>query len=282
MIMKKGTFKSSLLVLSLLIIGCSDEDTTTNDETTTTSDEWSLVFEEEFEDDLSNWNIWEGGAFNEEIQLYREEQLSIEDGLLKIDIQRENVTGATTPFNNTNKSFEYVSGRIESKELYAPTFVDGEREYRFIASIKLPSGAGFWPAFWTYGDPWPTKGEIDIIEARGNEPLQYISNLFYGENEGVNENVNTAKTHLVNVNTTSSFNTYEMVWKANTIQIYFNDELVHTYIANTDNNVANMFGKEQKIVLNTAVGGWFIPDDNSDNYADSGEMQVDWVRVYKR
>eukprot|EP00192_Tetraselmis_astigmatica_P024947 CAMPEP_0117664464 /NCGR_PEP_ID=MMETSP0804-20121206/9234_1 /TAXON_ID=1074897 /ORGANISM="Tetraselmis astigmatica, Strain CCMP880" /LENGTH=378 /DNA_ID=CAMNT_0005471699 /DNA_START=225 /DNA_END=1358 /DNA_ORIENTATION=+ len=28
----------------------------------------------------------------------------------------------------------------------------------------IPTGCGTWPAFWMYDAPWPTKGEIDIIE----------------------------------------------------------------------------------------------------------------------
>ncbi|GAA5874009.1 hypothetical protein JCM8547_001600, partial [Rhodosporidiobolus lusitaniae] len=28
----------------------------------------------------------------------------------------------------------------------------------------VPTGCGSWPAFWLYGDPWPTQGEIDVAE----------------------------------------------------------------------------------------------------------------------
>ena len=298
--MKKGIFKSSLLVLSLLIISCSKQEEPNLDkylnpeepavENIYTNDpdaSWELVFEDNFDSNLSNWNIWESGAFNEEIQFYREEQLSLEDSLLKINIQRQNISGPTTPFNNTTKSFEYVSGRIESKELFGPSVTVGEQQYRFIARIKMPYGHGFWPAFWSYGDPWPTKGEIDIIEAKGDEPNNYISNLFYGDTpnnvgEIKNENYNTHIEYTVTPNISSSFNEYEVIWSSHTIEIYFNGNLLYTYENAVNNNVANFFGKKHKLVLNTAVGGWFISDKNSLNFADSGEMQVDWVRVYKR
>lgn len=59
-------------------------------------------------------------------------------------------------------------------------------------------------------------------------------------------------------------------------------ELLHTYEANEENNIAAFFGKEQKVVLNTAVGGIFIKDKNSANFADSATMLVDWVRVYRK
>ena len=243
---------------------------------------WNLVFEEEFESGFAQWNVWDGGAFNEEIQLYRREQMQIADGLLEISIQREDITGPTRPDDSTPKNFEYVSGRIESKTQFAPTNSDGEREYRFVARIKLPAGHGMWPAFWTYGDPWPTQGEIDILEFRGGEPTEYISNIFYGPDPGININSNTVVEHLIGENLTADFHLYEMIWRSNGIDIYFDEELIHSYRANGSNNISRFFGRRQKVVLNTAVGGLFFQDRNSANYADSATMQVDWVRVYKR
>ena len=243
---------------------------------------WNLVFEDEFNTDYSAWNIWEGGAFNEEIQLYTASQLSLTGGILNITIQRENVTGPTNIYDSTLKNFEYLSGRMESKALYGPSATDGERQYRFEARIKLPSGNGMWPAFWTYGDPWPTQGEIDILEARGSEPMQYQSNIFYGPRANRSVTRNTEVHYTVGVDLTSDFHVYAMVWASNFIEIYLDDTLMHTYIANRDNQIANLFGKKEKITLNTAVGGLFFQDRNSANYADAALMEVDWVRVYKR
>ncbi|EGX96811.1 endo-1,3(4)-beta-glucanase, putative [Cordyceps militaris CM01] len=50
------------------------------------------------------------------------------------------------------------SVRIESKQLYNYGL--------FIAEFThLPKvTCGVWPAFWTFGDPWPVKGEMDIYE----------------------------------------------------------------------------------------------------------------------
>jgi len=243
---------------------------------------WNLVFEDDFNTDLSAWNIWEGGAFNEEIQLYTASQLSLNNGILNIVIQRENVTGPTNIYDSTPKNFEYLSGRIESKAVYGPSATEGERQYRFEARIRLPSGNGMWPAFWTYGDPWPTQGEIDILEARGNEPSQYQSNIFYGPRANRSVTRNTEVHYTVGVDLTSDFHVYAMVWASNFIEIYLDGELMHTYIADRNNQVANLFGKKEKIALNTAVGGLFFQDRNSANYEDSALMEVDWVRVYNR
>ncbi|MFT6134863.1 MAG: hypothetical protein ACJAZM_001357 [Cyclobacteriaceae bacterium] len=44
----------------------------------------------------------------------------------------------------------------------------------------------------------------------------------------------------------------------------------------------NYLKKKQEIVSNTAVGGFFFSDTNSDNFADAVIMEVDWVKVYRR
>jgi beta-glucanase (GH16 family) len=82
-----------------------------------------------------------------------------------INARSENVTGPTTPFDVTPKTFNYTSGRIESKANFSASSFSPV--VRMMTRIKLPAGYGMWPAFWSYGDPWPTQGEIDILEARG-------------------------------------------------------------------------------------------------------------------
>lgn len=250
----------------------------------TSSTEWNLVWEEEFDSDLSSWNIWEGGAFNNEIQLYQEKNLSIEEGVLTITTTREEVEGVTNPFDDTPKMFAYTSGRIESKELYGPSNTDGAREFRIMSRIQLPKGNGMWPAFWTFGDPWPTLGEIDILEARGNQPMTFQSNIFYGVEEGkpLTKNEDTEKRHQLNVDATNDFHTYELIWKENTLDILFDGVKVHTYTTSPLNFVREMFGNQHKIVLNNAVGGFFFVGVDPNVFTDSATMKVDWVRVYKR
>lgn len=266
----------------LNLMSCNSGSSSVNTSNPVESDDsWEIVLQEDF-DNLEAWNIWNGGAFNNEIQLYREEQLSINNGILKITTERQSVSGATTPFDPTQKTFEFVSGRIESKLSIGPKDAPKRNEYRVLARIKLPFGTGMWPAFWTYGDPWPTQGEIDILEARGNEPNVFQSNLFYGTEPGININVNTEVIHAIGQNLTEDFHIYEMRWKQNSIEIYFDNDLIHTYEANAENNIANMFNKQQKIVFNSAVGGWFTPEQNSDNYTDNATMEVDWLKVYRK
>jgi len=276
----------------LLFVGCSDsgsespqsEPVTESVLEPPTNEPWNMIFEENFDSDFSQWNIWESGAFNNEIQLYRNEQLSLADGILTIAIERQNIVGPNNPFDTTPKNFEYVSGRIETKRVFGPIASAGEQEYRFMARIRMPAGLGMWPAFWSYGDPWPTMGEIDIIEARGNLPMEFSSNIFYGTEPNVplTRLEDTVVEHEVDTNITSDFHVYELIWTASSLEIKFDDVTLHKYNANARNFITQLFGKKQQIVLNTAVGGVFFPNTAPSAFVDSSTMEVDWVRVYKR
>ncbi len=271
-----------VLFFVILCLGCSPERATDSQENPTTEPgSWTLIFEDEF-NDLSAWNIWYGGAFNNEIQLYRREQLKLDSGILKIMAKREAISGPTLPHDKTPKNFEYVSGRIETKQLFGPSDEEGERMYRIMARLKLPSGHGMWPAFWSYGDPWPTQGEIDILEARGSEKEVFGSNIFYGRTPGINLNKDTEVRHEMGLDLTSDFHVYELIWEEESLEIFFDNQLIQRYEANGDNNVINLFGTKQKVVLNTAVGGWYFEDTDSGNFADSSVMEIDWIRVYRR
>ena len=275
----KVKFGFLLLIFVCLEISCDKMETFEEPDLSTG---WSVFFEEEFEQDFSKWFLWDAGAFNQEIQLYQSSQAELVDGQLKIDTRRQNISGPTNIYDGTIKQFEYVSARLESKELFSPSASLGDSEYWFEARIKLPEGHGMWPAFWTYGDPWPTRGEIDILEFRGGERMKYLSNIFYGRQANVNINKNNDKYHSFDFDLTQDFHTYGMIWRDESIDILFDNKIMYRYENNGDNNISEFFNKNQKIVLNTAVGGLFFSDKNSSNYADSSTMYVDWVRVHKR
>lgn len=285
----KKTFFILIFFFSLLSCGGSDSDDTKTPENPeadkpTVGTEWIPVFEENFDSDLSKWSLWNTGAYNNEIQLYQPEQLNLENGILSISAERKSVTGETNPYDSTSKTFKYTSGRMETKLKFGPSYGQDELEYRFMARIQLPKGHGMWPAFWSTSDPWPTNGEIDIIEARGSEPKKFQSNIFYGVevNKPLTNNTTTVKEYNLDVDLTEDFHIYELIWTANTLVVRFDDVTLHTYNANSTNYIDKLFGKKQHIVLNVAVGGWFFTDTNDANFADSGVMKVDWVKVYKR
>jgi beta-glucanase (GH16 family) len=237
---------------------------------------WTEVFAENFDGtslNTGNWTIWTGGAFNNELQHYQASNLTVNGGILSISAKKEKVTGKVDPWSNRTKTFNYTSGRIESKALYSASA--STPRVRMMARIKLASGYGMWPAFWSYGDPWPTQGEIDILEARGQEPNTYYTNYFYGTQ--VNNNLVSNSTSTINSNTNlqTCFHVYEVIWDQNALTFYLDGVQVDQ---KTGGYVPELFGKQEKIVLNLAVGGNFFSRLIARNIV-TGTMQVDWVRV---
>jgi beta-glucanase (GH16 family) len=254
---------------------------------------WNLDFEDEFTDsELPNWNLWHGGAWNEEEQLYVPENVTAAaggetgSGGLTIEVRKPEggATGPTNPYDATPKQFKYTSGRIESKQLFALSRT--KTKMRMLARIKFSDGGGMWPAFWSYGDPWPTKGEIDILEARGlqsegtsfsnQDQDQYQSAYWYGRRQGVNLVSTSPVTFITGVSLTSCYHVYEVTWEKNQLTFRFDGGAEQVI---SGGYVPSMFGKQQKLVLNLAVGGVFF---GSAYEVEPGSMKVDWVRVYSQ
>jgi len=244
------------------------------DEGALTSTGWTKTFEDNFDTDISKWNIWTGGAYNNELQFYQAGNLQVTEGNLVITAKKETVTGATTPSDPTPKSFSFTSGRVECKANVSAN--TSSPKVRMIARIKLPAGYGMWPAFWSYGDPWPTQGEIDFLEARGQEPTKYQTNYFYGK--AVNHNVVRNSVGFINTDgdLASCYHVYEMIWTKSTLASYFDGVLVET---KSGGFVPNLFGKTERITLNLAVGGNFFTNLNPAQIAP-GTMYVDYVKVF--
>jgi beta-glucanase (GH16 family) len=264
--------KLTIAAASFAAAGICDYDL---DETVLTGAGWSKIFQDDFSTNLNQWNIWTGGAFNNELQYYQAPNLQLSNGILNIICKKETVTGATTPFDATQKTFSYTSGRIESKVLYSAASTSPK--IRMAARIKLPSGYGMWPAFWSYGDPWPTQGEIDILEARGQEPFQYQTNYFYGRARNKNLVSNGTSVITSGVSLQTCWHVYELIWAQNSLTFLLDGQVVDT---KTGSYVPNLFGKKEKVVLNLAAGGLFFSNLDPAQIK-TGTLQVDWVKVFK-
>lgn len=246
----------------------------TFNETAVTAAGYTKVFEDNFDTDLSKWNSWTGGAFNNELQYYQPANLQLVNSNLVITAKKETVKGATTPYDPTPKTFNYTSGRVECKtNISASTATP---KVRIVARIKLAAGYGMWPAFWSYGDPWPTQGEIDYLEARGQEPFKYQNNYFYGRAAGRNLVNNQVGFITSNVSLTDCYHVYEMIWSQNGLTSVFDGNVIET---KTGSYVPNLFGKTERVVLNLAVGGDFFSNFNPAQIV-TGTMYVDYVKIF--
>jgi beta-glucanase (GH16 family) len=133
-----------------------------------------------------------------------------------------------------------------------------------------------WPAFWSYGPAWPTNGEIDMLEARGQEDFKYQTNYFYGRVANRNLVRNAVGYVTTDVSLQSCYHVYEVTWSQSELKFYFDGVLVKT---NTGGYVPDLFGKTEWITLNVAVGGNFFSNFDP-SLIQTGTMYIDWVKVF--
>lgn len=246
---------------------------------------WVKVMDEPFSTDLSNWNIWQSGAYNNEYQYYSnsDKNISLQNGILTITAIKETVTGDQEPYNNTQKTFDFTSARLEHKSTISANSTTPK--VRYAARIKLAPGYGMWPAFWSYGDAWPTNGEIDVMEAKGQLPKQFGTNYFYGTTAGTNLVPWTSGVNYVYTKSlTEYWHVYEVIWEETKLTFMLDGKVIRTLTSTTapGHYVDEMFGKTQNIALNLAVGGDYFKNPNlpDPNDIETGIMYVDWVRVF--
>ncbi len=123
--------------------------------------------------DLAKWTpVFSTNPTNNSLHAYLPGNVMVDDG--KLIIQSTN-----QPFGQ----FAYRSGQVISTALH--------RYGRFEIRAKLPTSQGMWPAIWLLPDQpplWPSQGEIDIMENRGNQPFLTSSAFHWGTNPPYNHN----------------------------------------------------------------------------------------------
>ncbi|MDR0426784.1 MAG: family 16 glycosylhydrolase [Clostridiales bacterium] len=236
---------------------------------------YTLTFSDEFYGtalDTDKWDIQRGNGSaydlwkwgNEEEQSYKEENLEVSGGTLKITAQSERHDGR-----------EYTSGRIRTYGKFSQTYG------RFEARIRMPAVTGLWPAFWMLADAnnWPYTGEIDIMEARGRVPYTFTGAIHFQHVYGVPYCIETESISVPAG--IAEFNVYALEWRPGRLDWLLNGEAVDSVTRwDSDRGGIAPFDKPFHMLLNLAVGGNFdgmkIPAA-----ADlPAVMEVDYVRAY--
>ena len=212
------------------------------------------------------------GWGNNELQYYtnRSQNASVSNGTLKITALKENYGGQS-----------YTSARLKTQGLFS------QAGGRFEIRAALPTGQGFWPAIWmmpasdTYGG-WAASGEIDIMEARGQQPDRVNGAIHYGGTWPSNTWSESTRV-LPAGQTISSFHTYALEWDTAAtpaIRWYVDDVLYATKTLWWSSGAAYPapFDKPFYMLLNLAVGGNYVGSPNASTPFPA-TMQVDYVRV---
>jgi beta-glucanase (GH16 family) len=270
---------------------------------------WKLVWSDEFDGkelDRSKWDfdtgngfytkgpkVWIGGWGNDELQYYtnRSENVYVKDGMLHLRARKE-----------THEGFGYTSARLKTRKPDG-TALFAKKYGRFEFRAKLPVGRGLWPALWLlpqderYGG-WASSGEIDVMEARGQEPHKVLGTLHFGSNWPNNTHMGTDYI-LPDKSSIADFHVYTHEWEPGEFRWYVDDHLYSTQNfwwsssikgkaqAGKPTREADLnpwpapFDQPFFLVINLAVGGRFLGNPDQTTPFPS-EMFVDYVRVYDK
>ena len=135
------------------------------------------------------------------------------------------------------------------------------------------------PTDWEYGG-WPASGEIDIMEHVGYDP-----NVIHGSihTKAYNHTIGTQKTSTLNVATaTTDFHTYAVEWFEDHMDFYIDKTKYFVFLNENKGWETWPFDKRFHIILNFAIGGSWGGAQGIDPAAFPAQMEVDYVRVYKK
>ena len=289
--------KHLLAATTLLLSAANIQAQSTQVAPSSAQDEWKLVWSDEFNTDGPyNPEVWEpeiGFKRNHEDQWYQGENAWQENGCLVIEARREHRENPMAgkdgkqDWRTARKHIEYTAASLTTRRSFS--FLYGRLEVR----AKIPTASGAWPAIWLLGTqmPWPSNGEIDVMEYyRINGVPHILANAAWGSDEQYKAVWNSKRipfTHFTDKDPqwAENFHIWRMDWTPEAIRIYLDDELLNDIpLSETVNGSigghTNPFTRPQYILLNLALGG-----DNGgtiDNTAMPMRYEIDYVRVYQR
>ena len=198
----------------------------------------------------------------------RPENVSLDGaGHLRIVARQESYNGCA-----------YTSARILTRGLFT------QAKGRFEARMQLPAGKGIWPAFWLLGSNigsvgWPTCGEIDIMEYRGQNTTQSTGSLHGPGYSGAG--ALTASYNLPSGSFDGGWHTFAVEWETGKITWLVDDVPFQVRTPSSlPGGAAWVFEHPFFIILNVAVGGNYVgAPDGGTTFPQT--MLVDWVRVYQ-
>lgn len=162
----------------------------------------------------------------------------------------------------------YSAAELETKGLFA------QKYGLFEARIKLPTGAGLWPAFWMLGADiykvkWPNSGEIDVIEVNNKHP-GLVSGFAHAANKNFGAHFD------MHSSLSAGYHVYGFDWTAQGMTWLVDG---HAY-GHLKAYAGWPYSQPFFLVLSLSVGGiWPGPPNASTKFP--AQMDVSWIRVYK-
>ena len=253
---------------------------------------WNLVWSDEFNgpaNSAPNPNTWAydtggGGWGNGELETY----CAPFSGAAPCNSGNSNIYedgNGNLVIKAINNNGTWTSGRMNT--IGKETFQYG----RIEARMKLPVGAGFWPAFWMLGNDlnsgtsWPTCGEQDIMEwVQSYTPTTTSSTVHgpgYSGGNGIGARYTFPNGGRID---DGAYHTYGVIWAANSMQFY-RDDYTKPFLTVTPATIPAgdqwVYNQPFFILLNFAIGSGGFPGATNSSTPTTGTVLVDYVRVYQ-
>ena len=237
--------------------------------------------------DRTKWEIYTGRVYNDEVQAY------VDDGYTARIVRGAAAEGAsggaleirarwdsTPPAGRSS----FVSARLHGRTLF--------RFGTVSARMKMPAGAGFWPAFWLLGGgDWPGTGEIDIMENVGDP--SWVNAAMHGP--GYSGDTPLVKRTAIPGFTVTDWHVYSTRWSADSI-VFLVDDVPFYRVTRAEvqrYGAPSALDSEKYVILNLALGGGYpaavngvrapylgLPQATVDRIkAGEGRVLVDWMRA---
>jgi beta-glucanase (GH16 family) len=254
------------------------------------SAQWTLVWSDEFNGangaapDGSKWTYDTGGGGwgNGELQTY----CAPGSNAAPCSAANPNAyqSGGQLVVRARNAGGTWTSARLKTQGV-------AQFQYgRIEARMRLPVGAGLWPAFWMLGTDigsvgWPQCGEQDIMEWVNSYGPSTTSSTLHGPGYSGGGGIGGSFTFPNGGRVDDGgFHTYGVIWSPNRMDFY-RDNVNGPFFTVTPASIPGgtqwVFNHPFFLILNLAIGGGGFPGNTNASTPNPALLLVDYVRVYQ-
>ena len=233
---------------------------------------WHPVFADDFTGTELNASRWTRcydwnlngctNAGNHETEWYLPGQVTVGDGLLNLTAQRRGTVGSD------GVDYPWRSGMVSTgRDSWDATPRHVFTYGYFAARIKVPAGAGFFPAFWLMPASRHTPPELDVVEFIGGSRTAILTVHWTGPG---GKDLHEGKHVRGPADFSAGYHVYALDWEKGSLTWYIDGVpqlSLHEHVP----------AVPMEMLLTLAVGFPTAPAAS----ADSAVMRTDWVRVWQ-
>ena len=241
--------------------------------TTATADP-SLLWDDEFNGDLSQWNVRNNDTANGMLERRMAANCTVAGGLFDEQVRAEQLD-ATHPYTSC-----YVDTIGKDDHVAAGTRVDIRAKF----PTDPDTGKGMWSALWFRGDTGP--GEVDLVEAYSNKPdlanaWECVVITVHQNTDGTGSKKSLVYRFPAGQFPYQVFHTYSVEFATDRLIFSIDGTVVATWTTATYPWMAAELADTWNMRVNqqvSAASQWFYAPDVGTVFPR--DMLVDFVRVY--